>query len=58
MTIGATGTIGSAIVREALDRDHPHHHCGADPAKLTLSHPNVSTATGNVLDPESVAQVA
>ncbi len=56
--IGATGTIGSAIVREALDRGHTITAVVRDPAKFTLTHPNLSTAAGNVLDPESVAKVA
>ncbi len=56
--IGANGTIGSAIVREALDRGHTVTAVVRNPDNATLTHPNLSTTTGDVLDPDSVAQVA
>lgn len=55
---GATGTLGSRIVAEALDRGHHVTAVIRDPGKLTQQHPNLTTATGDVLDPASVARVA
>ncbi|AZQ72390.1 MULTISPECIES: NAD(P)-dependent oxidoreductase [Streptomyces] len=55
---GATGTIGSRVLREALDRGHQVTAVVRDPAKLTEQHPNLTVVTGDVLDPASVAAVA
>ncbi|GGY04923.1 NAD(P)-dependent oxidoreductase [Streptomyces hiroshimensis] len=55
---GATGTIGSRVLREALDRGHQVTAVVRDPAKLTEKHENLTVATGDVLDPESVEAVA
>lgn len=55
---GANGTIGSRILQEALDRGHQVTAVVRDPAKLTLSHPNLTVTTGDILDPASVAAVA
>ncbi|MHA7961601.1 NAD(P)-dependent oxidoreductase [Streptomyces sp. L500] len=55
---GATGTIGSRVLREALDRGHQVTAVVRDPAKLTEQHPNLTVTTGDVLDPASVAAVA
>ncbi|GAA2723995.1 MULTISPECIES: NAD(P)H-binding protein [Streptomyces] len=52
---GATGTIGSRILREALDRGHQVTAVVRDPAKLTEQHPALTVTTGDVLDPVSVA---
>ncbi len=55
---GATGTIGSRIVAEALDRGHPVTAVVRDPAKVTASHPRLTVITGDALDPASVAAAA
>ncbi|MFC5719582.1 NAD(P)-dependent oxidoreductase [Streptomyces gamaensis] len=55
---GATGTIGSRVLREALDRGHQVTAVVRDPKKLTETHPNLTVVTGDVLDPASVAAVA
>ncbi|MCC3776741.1 NAD(P)-dependent oxidoreductase [Streptomyces sp. UNOB3_S3] len=55
---GANGTIGSRVLREALDRGHQVTAVVRDPAKLTERHPNLTVTTGDVLDPASVAAVA
>ncbi|MEV4440939.1 NAD(P)H-binding protein [Streptomyces sp. NPDC049577] len=55
---GATGTIGSRVLREALDRGHRVTAVVRDPAKLTEEHENLTVTTGDVLDPASVAAVA
>lgn len=51
---GANGTIGSAIVREALDRGHTVTAVVRDPAKVTERHANLTVTTGDVLDAQSV----
>ncbi|MEU8149326.1 NAD(P)H-binding protein [Nonomuraea sp. NPDC048901] len=55
---GANGTIGSAIVREALDRGHTVTAVVRDPAKVTERHANLSVTTGDVLDTQSVTAAA
>ncbi|QLE72797.1 NAD-dependent epimerase/dehydratase family protein [Streptomyces rectiverticillatus] len=55
---GATGTIGSRVLREALDRGHQVTAVVRDPAKVTEKHENLSVVTGDVLDPASVQAVA
>lgn len=55
---GATGTIGTRVLREALDRGHRVTAVVRDPAKLTERHPNLTVTTGDVLDPASVAAAA
>ncbi|MEU7044137.1 NAD(P)H-binding protein [Streptomyces varsoviensis] len=55
---GANGTIGSRVLREALDRGHQVTAVVRDPAKITETHERLTVATGDVLDPASVAAVA
>ncbi|MFE9423897.1 NAD(P)-dependent oxidoreductase [Kitasatospora sp. NPDC006697] len=55
---GANGTIGSRIVREALNRGHQVTAVVRDPAKVTEQHPALTVTAGDVLDPASVAKVA
>ncbi|MFD7233185.1 NAD(P)-dependent oxidoreductase [Streptomyces sp. NPDC059881] len=55
---GATGTIGSRILDEALRRDHQVTAVTRDPAKLTQIDPNLTVVSGDVLDPRSVADSA
>ncbi|MFD8479808.1 NAD(P)-dependent oxidoreductase [Kitasatospora sp. NPDC059673] len=55
---GATGTIGSRVLDEALRRGHTVTAVVRDPAKLTVSHPALTVAVGDVLDPASVAEHA
>ncbi|MFI1798284.1 NAD(P)-dependent oxidoreductase [Streptomyces sp. NPDC020379] len=54
---GANGTIGSRVLREALDRGHQVTAVVRDPAKLSEA-PGLTVVTGDVLDPKSVAAVA
>ncbi|GAA1990301.1 NAD(P)-dependent oxidoreductase [Kitasatospora viridis] len=56
--IGANGTIGSRIVREALERGHQVTAVVRNPASVTEQHPNLTVTTGDVLDPASVAGAA
>ncbi|MDK0524286.1 NAD(P)H-binding protein [Streptomyces sp. ML-6] len=55
---GATGTIGSRVLDEALRRGHRVTAVVRDPAKFTRTDPDLSVVTGDVLDPASVAEVA
>ncbi|MDN3258585.1 NAD(P)H-binding protein [Streptomyces sp. CSDS2] len=55
---GANGTIGSAIVREALRRGHRVTAVVRDPAKITERHADLTVTTGDVLDPQSVIAAA
>ncbi|MGY4099841.1 NAD(P)-dependent oxidoreductase [Nocardia sp. R16R-3T] len=55
---GANGTIGSAIVREAIGRSHTVTAVVRDSAKVTERHANLTVTTGDVLDAESVAAAA
>ncbi|MFC9425992.1 NAD(P)-dependent oxidoreductase [Streptomyces sp. NPDC056987] len=52
------GTIGSAVVREALDRGHTVTAVVRDRAKVTERHANLTVTTGDVLDGRSVAAAA
>ncbi|GAA1248587.1 NAD(P)-dependent oxidoreductase [Prauserella halophila] len=56
--IGANGTIGSAIVGEALDRNHTVTAVVRDPAKVAAEHPNLTIETGDVLDQQAITRVA
>ena len=48
--IGATGYVGSAILKEALGRGHQVKAIVRDPSKLTLIHPHLKVVGGNVTD--------
>ncbi|WP_035845171.1 NAD(P)-dependent oxidoreductase [Kitasatospora azatica] len=55
---GANGTIGSRIVREALNRGHQVTAVVRDPAKITEQHPSLTVVKGDVLEPVSVRAAA
>ena len=56
--IGANGTIGSGIAREALGRGHRVTAVVRRPSEVELSHDQLAVREGDVLDPSSVAEVA
>jgi hypothetical protein len=56
--IGATGTIGQRILKEALDRGHQVTAIVRDASRLTTKHDQLNVAIGDVLDPESIAKAA
>ncbi|WP_432092711.1 NAD(P)-dependent oxidoreductase [Streptomyces sp. bgisy100] len=58
VVFGANGTIGSAIVREALDRGHRVTAVVRDPARVTERRTNLTVTLGDVLDAQSVAAAA
>ncbi|WP_053756755.1 NAD(P)-dependent oxidoreductase [Streptomyces sp. AS58] len=55
---GASGTIGTRIVDEALNRGHHVTAVVRDPSAYTKSDSYLTVVTGDVLDPASVASVA
>lgn len=52
---GATGKIGSHVVREALDRGHRVTAVSRNPAQFAVQHANLSVVKGDLLDGASVA---
>jgi len=54
---GATGKVGSKTVSEALNRGHAVTAVSRDPSRITLTHENLATVKGDVLDTESVASL-
>ncbi|MGW4698139.1 NAD(P)-dependent oxidoreductase [Kitasatospora cineracea] len=55
--IGATGTIGSRVVTEALQRGHRVTAFSRDAARITSQRENLSWASVDVLDAASIAAV-
>jgi putative NADH-flavin reductase len=53
---GATGEVGSHIVREALDRGHRVIAVSREPSKVEMRHANLSVVKGDLLDKESVVE--
>ena len=54
--IGATGYVGSAILKEALGRGHQVIAIVRDPSKLTLIHPHLKVVGGNVTDTDFLSR--
>lgn len=54
---GATGEVGSHVVREALDRGHRVTAVSRTPAKVDLRHDNLSVVKGDLLDKASVIEI-
>lgn len=55
---GANGTVGSAIVREALHRGHHVTAVVRGPAKVTERHADLTVTMGDVLEPQSITAAA
>jgi putative NADH-flavin reductase len=53
--IGASGFIGSAILKEALDRGHSVTAIVRNPEKITITHPQLTIKKGDVTDAANVA---
>ena len=53
---GATGEVGTHVVREALDRGHRVTAVSRRPAKVEMQHSNLSVVRGDLLDKASVVQ--
>lgn len=54
---GATGEVGSHVVREALDRGHHVFAVSRHPATVEMQHANLSVVRGDLLDKASVAEI-
>jgi putative NADH-flavin reductase len=57
LVYGATGKVGTYIVDEALARGHNVTAVSRDPSQIEKQHPNLAAAAGDLLDPESIAQL-
>lgn len=58
LVYGATGHIGSLAVREALERGHRVTAVSRDPSQISLRHENLIVAKGDLLDRDSIGQLA
>lgn len=56
VVIGATGYVGSAILKEALGRGHQVKAIVRDPSKLTLIHPHLKVVGGSVTDTDFLSR--
>ena len=57
LIVGATGSVGRELVKQALAEGHTVTALVRDPSKLQLDHPGLRLAVGNVLIPASIEQV-
>lgn len=55
VVLGASGTLGQAIVQEALKRKHEVTAAVRNPDSLEFSHERLQVATVDIMDPASVA---
>jgi len=55
--IGASGFIGSAILKEALDRDIAVTAIVRHPEKIKLEHPKLTKLKGDALDEENLSEI-
>lgn len=51
---GATGTVGGHVVAQALDRGHQVIAIARNPTKLSIEHPNLTTAAVDILNAGAV----
>lgn len=56
--IGGSGMIGQRVVREALNRGHSVNLVARDPSSVTETHERLTVAKGDVLDVESMKNLA
>ena len=54
LIVGSTGSIGLQLVEQALEARHTVTAFARNPQKLTIKHPNLITAQGDVMDPGSL----
>lgn len=55
--IGASGFVGSAILKEALERGIAVKAVVRNPSKVTITHPNLQVVAADVSSPDEVAKV-
>ncbi len=56
--IGASGFVGSAILREALNRGHRVTAVVPNPEKITIENPNLTVVKADATDPDTLAALA
>ena len=56
LIVGATGSVGRELVKQALAEGHMVTALIRDPSKLQLDHPGLRLAVGNALIPASIEQ--
>jgi len=57
LVYGATGKVGGHVVAEALNRGHLVTAVSRDPSRITNSHDHLTAVKGDILDPDSVAEL-
>src|SRR5690606_37898650 len=55
--IGATGFVGSAILKEALQREHQVKAIVRNPEKVSVNHEQLSVVKGNAMDINQLAEL-
>lgn len=58
LVYGATGKVGTHVVTEALDRGHFVTAVSRDPSRISARHENLVAAKGDLLDEQSIANLA
>ena len=58
LVYGATGKIGTHVVTEALDRGHAVTAVSRNPSSITRQHENLSAVKGDLLDTDSIRNLA
>ena len=56
--IGASGFVGSAILREALNRGHRVTAVVPNPEKITIENPNLTVVKADATDPDTLVALA
>lgn len=56
--IGASGFVGSAILREALNRGHRVTAVVPNPEKITIENPNLTVVKADATNPDTLAALA
>jgi putative NADH-flavin reductase len=54
LVVGATGTTGSEVVKQALELGYKVSAFVRNPAKVTLKHENLTVIQGDVMNPSSI----
>ena len=57
LIIGGTGGTGRGLIKQSLEQGHTITTLVRKPDSLGISHPNLKVIKGNVLDPQSLAEV-
>ena len=57
LVFGATGSVGSLIVDEALSRGHQVTAVSRDPSSIDASRPGLTAAKGDLLDRDSIGSL-